>query len=169
MIRGIRSHLQDLASQLLSGVAKRKWRLGTAESLTGGMLSEMITTVPGASKAYVGGVVSYTDQAKMSLLGVPARVLAEHGAVSGEAAQAMAQGCRDRLDVQLGLATTGVAGPASDDRGTAVGTVFVACATPGSCVTKILRLTGDRQHIRLESTRAALELGIQVIEGQDQD
>lgn len=166
MTSGVCPDLQGLASQLLSAVAKRRWRLGTAESLTGGMLGEMITAVPGASTSYVGGVVSYSDQTKMSLLGIPARILTEHGAVSGEVAQAMAQCCQDRLAVQLALATTGVAGPASDDRGTAVGTVFVSCATPGSCVTKCLRLTGDRQHIRLESTRAALELGIQLVEEQ---
>lgn len=166
MIPDVCPDLQELASRLLSVVAKRKWRLGTAESLTGGMLGEMITSVPGSSECYAGGVVSYSDEAKTSLLGISARVLAEHGAVSGEVAQAMAQGCRDRLAVQLALATTGVAGPASDDRGTAVGTVFVACATPGSCVTKRLQLTGDRQRIRLESTRAALELGIQLVEEQ---
>ncbi len=157
--------LQQLASQLLRAVAARKWRLGTAESLTGGMLGAAITTVPGASTWYAGGVVSYSDDVKKSMLDVPAQLLARYGAVSGEVAEAMARGCQSRLDVEVALATTGVAGPASDDRGTAVGTVFIACATPGSCVTRLLHLTGDREHVRHASTCAALELGIELVEG----
>jgi PncC family amidohydrolase len=156
--------LQALVAELLNAVAKRQWRIGTAESLTGGMVSETITAVPGASASYVGGIVSYSDRAKTVLLGVPPEMLAEHGAVSAEVAQAMALGCRDKLDVQVALATTGVAGPASDDRGTPVGTVFVACATAGSSVTERLLLAGERNHIRLESTRAVLELGIRLVE-----
>ncbi len=152
--------LYTLATGLLNAVVERHWHLGTAESLTGGMLGETITAVPGASASYAGGVVSYSDHMKSTLLGVPPEMLTVYGAVSAEVAQAMALGCRDKLEVQVALATTGVAGPARDDRGTAVGTVFVACVTPDSCVTKCLRLAGDRNHIRLESTRAALELGI---------
>jgi nicotinamide-nucleotide amidase len=156
--------LQALAAELLNAVAKRQWRIGTAESLTGGMVGETITAVSGASTSYVGGVVSYSDLAKTALLGVSPEMLAEHGAVSAEVAQAMAQGCRDKLEVQVSLATTGVAGPASDDRGTPVGTVFVACATVGSSVTERLLLAGERNRIRLESTRAVLELGIRLVE-----
>jgi PncC family amidohydrolase len=165
MIPDVSPDLQQLASQLLRGVAAREWRLGTAESLTGGMLGAAITAVPGASTRYAGGIVSYSDQVKKSVLGVPAQLLARYGAVSGEVAEAMARGCQSSLDVEVALATTGVAGPASDDRGTAVGTVFIACATPDACVTRLLHLTGDRERIRHASTRAALELGIQLAEG----
>jgi len=157
--------LQQLASRLLHAVAARKWHLGTAESLTGGMLGATITTVPGASACYAGGVVSYSDQVKRNVLGVPEQLLAGYGAVSGEVAEAMARGCQSRLGVEIVLATTGVAGPASDDRGTAVGTVFIACATPDSCVTRLVHLTGDRERIRCASTRAALELGVELAEG----
>lgn len=158
------TQVRALAADLLNALETRHWRLGTAESLTGGMLGEMITAIPGASACYAGGVVSYTDRTKSILLGVTSEMLAEHGAVSAEVAVAMAKGCREKLEVQVALATTGVAGPASDGRGTAVGTVFVACVMPDSCVTKCVRLTGDRNRIRLESTRAALELGIQLVE-----
>jgi PncC family amidohydrolase len=109
-------------------------------------------------------VIGYTDREKTALLGVPAELLEERGAVSAEVAEAMAQGCRERLNVQVGLATTGVAGPASDDRGTPVGTVFVACTTPRACAVERLMLDGDRRHIRVESTRAALRLAIRLIE-----
>ncbi|MCX6098336.1 MAG: CinA family protein [Caldiserica bacterium] len=153
-----------LAGALLNALAGRGWCLGTAESLTGGMVGEAITAVPGASVSYMGGVIGYTDRAKTALLGVPAELLEQRGAVSAEVAEAMAEGCRERLNVQVGLATTGVAGPASDDRGTPVGTVFVACATPWEYRVERLLLDGDRCHIRVESTRAALRLAIRLLE-----
>jgi nicotinamide-nucleotide amidase len=127
------------------------------------MVGEAITAVPGASVSYMGGMISYTDREKTVLLGVPAELLEERGAVSAEVAEAMAQGCKERLNVQVGLATTGVAGPTSDDRGTPVGTVFVACATPRACTVERLLLDGDRRHIRVESTRAALRLAIRLV------
>jgi len=164
MSEGTEDSLLTLAGVLLGALGQHGWSLGTAESLTGGMVAESITAVPGASASYAGGVISYTDQEKSALLGVPAGLLEDHGAVSAEAAEAMARGCREKLDVQVGLATTGVAGPASDDRGTPVGTVFVACATPAADVVERLMLDGDRHHIRVESVRAALRLAIRLME-----
>jgi PncC family amidohydrolase len=151
------------ARLLLNALAQYGWCLGTAESLTGGMVGQAITAVPGASVSYAGGVISYNDREKTALLGVSAGLLKEHGAVSAEVAEAMAQGCRERLNVQVGLATTGVAGPASDDRGTPVGTVFVACAAPYACTVERLLLDGDRHHIRVESVRAVLRLAIHIV------
>jgi nicotinamide-nucleotide amidase len=156
--------LLAVAGALLNVLAQRGWRLGTAESLTGGMVGATITAVPGASVSYMGGVIGYTDRGKTALLGVPAELLEQCGAASAEVAEAMAQGCTERLNVQVGLATTGVAGPASDDRGTPVGTVFVACATPWARTVERLLLDGDRRHIRVESTRAALWLAIRLVE-----
>ena len=153
-----------LAGALLKALAGRGWCLGTAESLTGGMVGAAITAVPGASVSYMGGIIGYTDREKTALLGVPAELLEQRGAVSAEVAEAMAHGCRERLNVQVGLATTGVAGPASDGRGTPVGTVFVAWATARECTVARLLLDGDRRHIRVESTRAALRLAIRLIE-----
>ena len=156
--------LLALAGELLDLLAQRGWCLGTAESLTGGMVGETITAVPGASVSYMGGVIGYTDYAKTALLGVPAELLEQRGAVSAEVAEAMAEGCRDRLNVHIGLATTGIAGPASDDRGTPVGTVFVACAAPGGCAAQRLSLDGDRRQIRVLSTRATLRLAIRLLQ-----
>ncbi|RIE06873.1 CinA family protein [Candidatus Cryosericum terrychapinii] len=155
--------LLAVAGALLSVLAQHGWCLGTAESLTGGMVGAAITAVPGASVSYMGGVIGYADREKTALLGVPVELLKQRGADSAEVAEAMAQGCRERLNVQVGLATTGVAGPASDDRGTPVGTVFVACATPRACTVERLLLDGDRLHIRVESTRAALRLAIRLV------
>src|SRR5450830_1896620 len=163
MSEGVDEDLLVVAGTVLKLLAQRGWCLGTAESITGGMVGETITAVPGASVSYVGGVISYTDREKTALLGVPTELLKQRGAVSAEVAEAMAQGCRERLNVQVGLATTGVAGPTSDDRGTPVGTVFVACATPWACTVEQLLLDGDRRHIRVESTRAALRLAIRLV------
>jgi PncC family amidohydrolase len=156
--------LLTLAGTLLNLLAQRGWYLGTAESLTGGMIAESITAVPGASSSYLGGVVGYSDREKTVLLGVSAPLLEECGAVSAEVVEAMARGCTEKLEVQVGLATTGVAGPASDDRGTPVGTVFVACATPRGCAVERLLLVGNRRKIRTESTRAALRLAVRFLE-----
>lgn len=164
MSEDVDEDLLAVAGALLNVLAERGWCLGTAESLTGGMVGATITAVPGASLSYMGGVIGYTDREKTALLGVPAELLEQRGAVSAEVAEAMAQGCRERLDVQVGLVTTGVAGPASDDRGTPVGTVFVACATPRACTVERLLLDGDRRRIRVESTRAALRLAIRLTE-----
>src|SRR5450756_2934044 len=163
MSGGVDEDLLVVAGTVLKLLAQRGWCLGTAESITGGMVGEAITAVPGASMSYMGGVIGYTDREKTALLGVPAELLKQHGAVSAEVAEAMAQGCRERLNVQVGLATTGVAGPTSDDRGTPVGTVFVACATPRACTVERLLLDGDRRHIRVELTRAALRLAIRLV------
>ena len=163
MSKDLDEDLLVVAGTLLNLLAQHGWSLGTAESLTGGMVGQAITAVPGASASYAGGVISYNDREKTALLGVPAELLKEHGAVSAEVAEAMAQGCRERLNVQVGLATTGVAGPTSDDRSTSVGTVFVACATPRACTVERLLLDGDRCHIRIESTRAALRLAIRLV------
>lgn len=156
--------LLTLAGTLLNLLAQRGWCLGTAESLTGGMVAAAITAVPGASVSYVGGVIGYTDREKTALSGVPAKLLEQRGAVSAEVVEAMARGCREKLNVQVGLATTGVAGPASDDRGTPVGTVFVACVTPRGCAVERLLLVGNRRQIRTESTRAALRLAVRFLE-----
>jgi nicotinamide-nucleotide amidase len=164
MSEDVDDDLIGVAGALLNALALRGWCLGTAESLTGGMVGATITAVPGASVSYMGGVIGYADREKTALLGVPAELLEQHGAASAEVAEAMARGCREKLNVQVGLATTGVAGPASDDRGTRVGTVFVACATARACTVERLLLDGDRRHIRVESTRAALRLAIRLLE-----
>ena len=163
MSKDLDEDLLVVARALLNLLTQHGWSLGTAESLTGGMVGEAITAVPGASVSYMGGVISYTDREKTALLGVSAELLKQYGAVSAEVAEAMAQGCRERLNVQVGLAATGVAGPTLDDRGMPVGTVFVACATPRACTVERLLLDGNRRHIRVESTRAALRLAIRLV------
>ena len=143
--------LQDLVDELV----RRGETLATAESLTGGRLAFRITAVPGVSQAYVGGVVSYATEIKQRLLGVTDDLVATHGVVSAECARAMAEGARDRLGATYALATTGVAGPDSQED-KPPGTVFVGVAGPGSPVVIALELSGDRSAIQERSCDEAL-------------
>jgi PncC family amidohydrolase len=148
---------ETLARRVLEVLAGRGETLATAESLTGGLLAARLTDVPGASRSFVGGVVSYATRVKESFLGVPADVVAQHGVVSGPCAEAMAAGVRTRLEATWGIATTGVAGPDSQE-GKPVGTVHVAVAGPARVTVRRLTLSGDRASIREASCREVLAL-----------
>ncbi|MBI4172017.1 MAG: CinA family nicotinamide mononucleotide deamidase-related protein [Actinobacteria bacterium] len=132
--------------------------LATAESCTGGLVSGRLTSVPGASDVFRGGVVAYSDELKTRLLGVPAAVLAEHGAVSAETAAAMARGARERLGADVALAVTGVAGPGGGTPEKPVGLVFLHAAAPDGERTLEFSFPGDRQAIRARTAVAALHL-----------
>ena len=148
---------QALARRVLESLARRGETVATAESLTGGLLSARLTDVPGASRSFVGGVVSYATRVKVSALGVPADVVERHGVISEECAVAMARGVRDRLDATWGVATTGVAGPDAQE-GRPVGTVWVAVAGPDRVEARELALGGDRTAVRQASCDAALSV-----------
>jgi nicotinamide-nucleotide amidase len=144
-----------VAEQVLEALAGRGETLASAESLTGGLLAARLTDVPGASRSFVGGVVSYATRVKVALLDVPDAVVQRHGVVSQECAVAMAQGVRTRLGATWGLATTGVAGPDEQD-GHPVGTVWIAVAGPSGVAARLLALTGDRLAIRQATCDAVL-------------
>lgn len=154
------------AERLLEILRRRGLSIATAESLTGGMVGMTLTQVPGASQAYAGGVVTYTDRIKHAILGVPQELLERCSAVSREVAASMAEGCRSLMNVDMSLATTGVAGPASDDRGAPVGRVFIACCLRGSTTVRQLTLSGNREEIRAASTEAVLELGLRMLQDE---
>ncbi|WP_432073502.1 CinA family protein [Streptomyces wuyuanensis] len=146
------------AAAVLRLLAERGESLAVAESLTGGLVAAELTSVPGASKSFLGSVTAYATALKRDLLGVDGTLLAEHGAVHPEVAAQMAAGVRARTEAGWGIATTGVAGPEPQD-GQPVGTVFVAVAGPdGTRKVARLRLNGDRSEIRRESVRNVLEL-----------
>lgn len=142
---------------MLESLAERGETLATAESLTGGLLAARLTDVPGASRSFVGGVVSYATRVKVSMLDVPADVVEQHGVISEECAIAMAHGVAFRLDATWGMATTGVAGP-DQQEGHPVGSVWVAVAGPGGAQARKLTLEGDRSSIRQASCDAALSV-----------
>jgi nicotinamide-nucleotide amidase len=133
-------------------------RLATAESCTGGLVAARLTSVPGSSDVFVGGVVSYADEVKASALGVPDEVLRAHGAVSAETAAAMAAGARERLGADVAVAVTGIAGPGGAVPGKPVGLVHLHAAGPGAGRAADFVAPGDRETVRGRATVAALHL-----------
>ncbi|MBQ9196225.1 MAG: CinA family protein [Clostridia bacterium] len=142
------------AREIVAALAARGETLGCAESLTGGLLSDAIVQVPGASRVFMGGIVAYDEGRKASLLGVRPETLRQYSAVSRQTAFEMAEGARRRLDVDYALATTGYAGPEGED----VGLVYVALAGPGGTETRECRFAGSRPEIRRQAVQAALDL-----------
>jgi nicotinamide-nucleotide amidase len=148
-----------LAAQALAALIRRGETLATAESLTGGLLGRLLTDVPGASAAYVGGVISYATRLKVTLAGVDPDHLAADGPVAARTAAAMAAGVARRCAADWGLATTGVAGPDAQD-GHPVGQVFVAVADAAGTRSRVVELAvaGGREEIRRQAADAALDL-----------
>ena len=140
--------------------------VAVAESLTGGLVVAALTSVPGASVVVRGGVIAYATELKTVLLGVPADLLARHGTVHPEVAQAMASGVRDRLGATYGMATTGVAGPGPAE-GKPQGTVFVAVSGPAGSAGGGLQLAGDRGQVREETVRSVLSLLVRALREDD--
>ncbi len=149
---------RPVAAILLELCRRRKLTLTTAESCTGGLVAARLTAVPGSSDVFRGAVVAYADDVKAGELAVPDEVLAEHGAVSAEAAAAMAAGVRQRLDSDVGIAVTGIAGPGGGAPEKPVGLVFVHVSGAGDELARRLELPGDREAIRGRATAAALHL-----------
>jgi nicotinamide-nucleotide amidase len=147
------------ARELLRLAAEHGLTVAVAESLTGGLVAAAITAHPGASAVFRGSVTAYATDLKASLLGVDADLLAEAGVVHAEVARQMAQGVRRLCGADLGIATTGVAGPEQQD-GQPVGTVYTAVATATGAESARLDLHGDRARIQRESTDAALRMAV---------
>jgi nicotinamide-nucleotide amidase len=148
------------AARLIERLAELGWTVGVAESLTGGLVVSSLVSVPGASRVLRGGIVAYDTAIKKSLLGVDAALLEAHGAVHPRVARQMARGIRNALVVDgratdVGIATTGIAGPDSPD-GQPVGTVHIAVSTPLGTRVDSLVLPGDREGIRQEAARIAV-------------
>ena len=146
----------------LAGVVLRRLTaagatVAVAESLTGGLVGAALTELPGSSAAFRGGLQVYATDVKADLAGVPEEVLAEHGAVSRQTAEALATGARDRLGATYGVGVTGVAGP-DEQEGKPAGTVHVAVAGPDGVRAATVRLPGDRARVRLLAVTTALDL-----------
>jgi PncC family amidohydrolase len=140
--------------------------LATAESLTGGRLAALLTSVPGSSETYVGGVVSYATSLKVDLLGVPEAVIATHGVVSAECARAMATGAQRATGATYAVSTTGVAGPGPQD-GVAAGTVYVAVAGPAGVTALALELVGGRDAVQDRTCQEALSAVSAMLDGEE--
>ncbi|HEX5332436.1 MAG TPA: CinA family protein [Cellulomonas sp.] len=150
------------AVALLEALRTRGWSVAVAESLTGGMVIASLIDVPGASSVVRGGVVAYATDLKATLLGVDGALLAARGPVDPEVAMAMAEGVRRRLGADVGLATTGVAGPDPQD-GHVPGTVHVAVAGPTTTQVRSMHLAGGRGEVRVAARTAVLALALEVV------
>lgn len=148
------------AAAVLSAFRARGWTLATAESCTGGLVAGALTAVPGSSDVVDRGFVTYSNAAKMAMLGVPEATLAAHGAVSAETARAMAEGARAAAHVSVAVSTTGVAGPGGGSDEKPVGLVHFACARPDGTTRHCEMRFGDlgREEIRRRSVLVALGL-----------
>ncbi len=138
--------------------------VATAESCSGGLISHRITNVPGSSAYFMGGAVTYSNEAKTKVLGVDDGSLEEHGAVSEQVAKEMAGGAQERFAADYAVACTGVAGPAGGTKDKPVGTVYIAVATPGGTRVERCHFEGDRDRIKQQTADRALTLLLESIE-----
>jgi nicotinamide-nucleotide amidase len=147
--------LQDAVVRLMH---EKRQTLATAESITGGLVAHRICQVPGASDFFHGGIVTYTDEVKARELGVPRDMLAKHGAVSEPVARAMAEGIRREFGTDLGVSTTGFAGPAGGTEENPVGTAYVGLAHAGGCEVIRYGWLGTRLEIMSRTAKLALNM-----------
>lgn len=153
------NEIMDQAEKLVEALRQRKLMMATAESCTGGLLAGLITTVPGTSDVFERGFVTYTNESKMQMIGVPEAILNEQGAVSRECAEAMAKGALARSSADLAISITGIAGPTGATPAKPVGLVHFGLARrDGLLQHRQERFPGDRTAIRLASLEVAMEL-----------
>ena len=151
--QGLESVLAHISSQLLA----RGWMLATAESCTGGLIAAACTDLAGSSQWFERGFVTYSNDAKTELLGVPAALIEAHGAVSEPVARAMAAGAVAHSHAQVAVAVTGVAGPSGGSADKPVGTVWFGWSASGVVTTEMRRFAGDRAAVRRATVAHALQ------------
>ncbi len=148
----------DLKTVVLQKLIKKDISIALAESCTGGLLSTYVTDVPGSSAVFWGGIISYSNEAKINLLGVAPKTLETYGAVSPETAEEMAKGVKKISQADLGLAITGIAGPGGGSQEKPVGTVYIALASDRNVRVKRLAFVGDRSSIRILAAKSGLDI-----------
>ena len=154
-----------MAEALLSAARTKRLKIVTAESCTGGLVAGLLTEIAGSSDVFERGFVTYSNEAKEELLGVPHAILATHGAVSAEVARAMAQGALKQAHADLAVAVTGIAGPGGGTADKPVGLVYLAAAMDGHLIQRECRFGAPgRDKVRLASVEIALEMLAQLIE-----
>jgi nicotinamide-nucleotide amidase len=149
------SPLEEVVARLLT---LNNATIAAAESCTGGLLAERLTSIAGSSTYFLGGVVCYSNEMKTAWADVPAEMIAAKGAVSAEVAAALAEGIRRRVGSTLGVGITGIAGPGGGSEEKPVGTVHIALASPGEMKARALRFPGDREMVRMQASQAALDM-----------
>jgi competence/damage-inducible protein CinA-like protein len=148
-------NLEEVVGGLLTA---KDATISVAESCTGGLLSHRLTNVSGSSRYFMSGIVTYSNESKMELAGIPPLLLEMQGAVSAEVAQGLAEGVRQRANTTIGVGVTGIAGPTGGSDAKPVGTVHVAVALPTSTVQRQFLFPGDRERIRWQASQAGLDM-----------
>jgi nicotinamide-nucleotide amidase len=155
------NELFQLAEQLGHNLKTRAYKIATAESCTGGWIAQAITEVPGSSAWFDRGFVTYSNNAKVQMLGVNPQTLAQHGAVSAEVAQQMAAGALENSEADWAIAVTGIAGPDGGSKEKLVGTVYIAWQNKsGFSNVERLQLSGNRHQIRRQTVKIAMGVGL---------
>ena len=149
--------IEELVQQLAAKLTEKGWMLATAESCTGGMIAAACTDLAGSSQWFDRGFVTYSNEAKTEMLGVPAELITQHGAVSEEVVRAMAEGAIRHSRAQVSIAVTGIAGPRGGSVEKPVGTVWVGWCVQGIPHSVLLNLASSRHHIRQATTAYALQ------------
>ncbi len=147
----------DLAKRIIEEASLKGTTIATAESLTGGLIAAALTSVPGSSNVIKGGFVTYAIEAKRHVLGVEEALLRNEGAVNFETAIEMAEGCARKINADLTVSVTGIAGPGGEEPGKPVGTVFMAICNDGIVETHEMHFCGDRESVREQTVNSALE------------
>ena len=146
--------MQRLAAEVLQALQGKT--LATAESCTGGGIGQLLTGVPGASRVYKGGIISYCNEIKHLLLGVEENLLTVYGAVSAPVAKAMAEGARKQLQTDVAVSVTGLAGPDGDEYGNPVGRVYIGYCDENGAQSREFTFTGDRDSVRQQAILSVL-------------
>jgi len=149
---------ESTLKKVAEGLFKKKLSIATAESCTGGLIAHTLTNIPGSSSYFNRGVVAYSNQSKIDLLDVSESVILEFGAVSEETAEAMAKGVRLKSKVDIGLATTGIAGPTGGSKNKPVGLVYISVSTAHETTVKKHLFSGDRLSIKEQACNTALTM-----------
>jgi nicotinamide-nucleotide amidase len=152
-----------LVNKVSDDLKKHQVTIATAESCTGGLLAHTLTNVSGSSENFDRGVICYSNIAKMELLNIPEQLLTNYGAVSKQVATAMAKAIQQRAQVDIGIATTGIAGPTGGTKDKPVGLVFIGVSTKDTVVVKEFRFSGDRLTNKDSTCTAALEFLLETI------
>ena len=149
---------ESIEREVFNLLREKKMTFASAESCTGGNIAHHITLIPGSSEVFRGGAVTYATPTKTKVLKVPAKTIARQGVVSREVAEAMAQGTRQLMEADFGIATTGVAGPSGGTEQTPVGTVWIGLATPTGVISQCFHFGKGRRKVISQATKTAYEM-----------
>lgn len=150
--------LGKIVKQIHSKLLRKKITVSVAESCTGGLLSSLLTSLPGSSNYFLLGIAAYSNKSKTKLLNIPAKTITRYGAVSRQTAILMAKNVRKKINADFGISITGIAGPAGATTAKPVGTVFIALSSKNKTLCQLFLLPGKREDIRKISAKKALLL-----------